>query len=84
MKNTGIVSEWNRNLKFKLKNDELKRFIIENLLIYHNEGDRIGYISLDNKDRIEHPGTVLIMYHHQDLLSKIDYIVRLVVYVDEP
>jgi hypothetical protein len=39
----------------------LKNFIVENLLIFRN-GDSIGYIALDNKDRIEHPGQTLVEF----------------------
>jgi hypothetical protein len=47
--------------KFKLKGKELKEFIIENLLVFWNQ-NRIGYIALDNKDRLEYPGDVLVEF----------------------
>jgi len=39
-------------MKFNLNKDELKNFIKENMLIFLNHDRSIGYIALDNKDRI--------------------------------
>lgn len=72
-------SKKDKKMQFKLKGDELKKFIIENLLIFRN-GDIIGYIALDNKDRIEHPGKTLVEFPLTRFDSGLDYIVRLLEY----
>jgi len=70
-------------LKMKLKNDKLKEFIIENMLVFMNDNQRIGYIALDNKDRLEKPGEILIEFDHRPTHSLIDYKVRMLIYDDE-
>lgn len=57
----------------------MKEFIIENLLVYRNR-DNIGYIALDNKDRLVHPGHTLIKLPLTRTDSGLDYIVRLLIY----
>jgi len=52
-------------------------------LIFHN-GDRIGYISLDNKDRLEHPGKVIIEFPMSRFDPNINYIVRMLIYKENP
>ena len=41
-------------------------------------GDKIGYISLNNKDRLEEPGLVLTEFSHR--VKGFPYIVRLLEY----
>ncbi len=64
-------------MEIVLKKKELKEFFVENLLIFRNE-DNIGYIALDNKDRLYKPGHTLILFSFTH--AKLDYMVRLLVY----
>jgi hypothetical protein len=70
-------SDDENKMEIVLKKKELKDFFIENLLIFRNE-DNIGYIALDNKDRLYKPGHTLSLFSFTH--AKLDYMVRLLVY----
>ena len=68
------------NLDIKLKGEELKNFILENLLIYLTDHKTIGYIALDNKDRLQNPGKVVIEFKFRPGTSLVTYQIRMVEY----
>lgn len=48
------------------------------------EGPRIGYIALDNKDRLEDPGEIIVEFDMERHEPSIWYIVRMLIYKVEP
>jgi hypothetical protein len=67
-------------MKFNLKGNKLKNFFKENLLVFLNQNGTIGYISLNNKDRIQEPGAVEIKFDYKPENLENKYIIRMLRY----
>lgn len=70
-------------LSIKLDGDKLIEFVKDNLMVFLNEDNRIGYVCLNNKDRLENPGKVITEFKYIHKQNGGKYIVRLLEYHDK-
>jgi hypothetical protein len=65
------------DLEIKLKDKQFIDFLVENILIFVQDG-KISYVALDNIDRLQNPGEVVSEFYLKG--HDRDYIVRALLY----